>query len=501
MVAAAKTSKSKSLLVTIFFILIFTFISSRPVVDNDFGWHYKYGEYIFHTKHLLKQNIYSYTYTDYRWANSYWLSQLILYSLFEFLGPIGLNVILGSIFFTVLDKSVLRYQPFAVKGSVFLIVTLMLSSYSVLVRPMYFSTLFLLIELHILINKRDKINFLPLVFLLWANMHADFTLGLTILGFYTLERLYEKIKEEIKTPKNTFKNIIHVCTPLILCVFVTFINPYTYELWLTLLNELVSPMKFSITEFKAIQFSAHEKFQPISYLYLGTFLLFLGISIFTQFKKMDKWFIATAVLFLLMSFKMRYFYRILTLLAVFGIVTIINTAIAKLNKSDNLKIQINILNGIKIFSPIILFLLIITAGDFIYNTNNTDVELEKAGFPIKSVEYLNTNNPDGNMFNNYGWGGYLIWKLPQYKTFIDGRMATWHIREGTKNNYALTDYYKISLEPYQKEDFLTHIFNENDIAVAVIRPNTPLNDYLLDHGWEAKIRTDKEVLLQRVLLD
>jgi hypothetical protein len=25
------------------------------------------------------------------------------------------------------------------------------------------------------------------------------------------------------------------------------------------------------------------------------------------------------------------------------------------------------------------------------------------------------------MFNDYGWGGYLIWNLPEEKVFIDGR--------------------------------------------------------------------------------
>jgi hypothetical protein len=28
----------------------------------------------------------------------------------------------------------------------------------------------------------------------------------------------------------------------------------------------------------------------------------------------------------------------------------------------------------------------------------------------------------GNIFNNYGWGGYLIWTIPEKKLFIDGRL-------------------------------------------------------------------------------
>ena len=28
---------------------------------------------------------------------------------------------------------------------------------------------------------------------------------------------------------------------------------------------------------------------------------------------------------------------------------------------------------------------------------------------------------DGNMFNSYNWGGYLIYHLPEHAVFIDGR--------------------------------------------------------------------------------
>ena len=38
--------------------------------------------------------------------------------------------------------------------------------------------------------------------------------------------------------------------------------------------------------------------------------------------------------------------------------------------------------------------------------------------------------PEGNMFNEYSWGVYLIWKLPEYKTFIDGRMLSWRDESG-----------------------------------------------------------------------
>lgn len=31
------------------------------------------------------------------------------------------------------------------------------------------------------------------------------------------------------------------------------------------------------------------------------------------------------------------------------------------------------------------------------------------------------------MFNDYDWGGTIIWSFPEYKTFIDGRMSYWRL--------------------------------------------------------------------------
>jgi len=43
-------------------------------------------------------------------------------------------------------------------------------------------------------------------------------------------------------------------------------------------------------------------------------------------------------------------------------------------------------------------------------------------FPVQLVEFIRQNNFQGQLFNTYGLGGYLIWSLePHYPVFIDGR--------------------------------------------------------------------------------
>jgi hypothetical protein len=41
--------------------------------------------------------------------------------------------------------------------------------------------------------------------------------------------------------------------------------------------------------------------------------------------------------------------------------------------------------------------------------------------PVAAVEFIRSHSLQGNMLNEYVWGGYLIWALPENKVFIDGR--------------------------------------------------------------------------------
>ena len=65
-------------------------------------------------------------------------------------------------------------------------------------------------------------------------------------------------------------------------------------------------------------------------------------------------------------------------------------------------------------------------------------------YPDKAVNYLVTHEPRGEIFSTYDWGGYLIWKNPSKKVFIDGRMPSWrwHANIPGESNYAFSDYQK-----------------------------------------------------------
>ena len=76
--------------------------------------------------------------------------------------------------------------------------------------------------------------------------------------------------------------------------------------------------------------------------------------------------------------------------------------------------------------------------------------------------------PAGRIFSEYNWGGYLIWKLPEKKVFIDGRMPSWRWKDNPEGELgaAFDDYsdilsgdkdYKGMFTKYNVDTVLTYI--------------------------------------------
>src|SRR5258708_29772886 len=92
--------KRKQLYLNVLLIIIGTLLLFKAPIDPDFGWHYKYGEYLFNNHKILRDNIFSYTFTDYKWADSYWAAEVIIYVLYTFAGPVALSLIFGGLLST-----------------------------------------------------------------------------------------------------------------------------------------------------------------------------------------------------------------------------------------------------------------------------------------------------------------------------------------------------------------------------------------------------------------
>jgi len=136
--------------------------------------------------------------------------------------------------------------------------------------------------------------------------------------------------------------------------------------------------------------------------------------------------------------------------------------------SQKLNKQINHY-GRKLLSYMIIAWLLIYGVIMVSNTLKVSTykgycEASFVKYPCKAIEIL--EGKQGNVYNRYEWGGYLIWKLPANKLFVDGRMPAWIDPENGKSPYS------VWLDIYQTKDGWSEQLDSYGVKYLLISPYT-----------------------------
>jgi hypothetical protein len=107
-----------------------------------------------------------------------------------------------------------------------------------------------------------------------------------------------------------------------------------------------------------------------------------------------------------------------------------------------------------------------------------------AEYPAAALEFMQRQQLNGRIFNQYVWGGYMEWNAPELKPFIDGR-ADIFVYNGVFDDFVKATAINESFD----------ILNRYRIDYALLNPKQPLT-YLLEHStaWHP-IYTDKVAVL------
>jgi hypothetical protein len=108
--------------------------------------------------------------------------------------------------------------------------------------------------------------------------------------------------------------------------------------------------------------------------------------------------------------------------------------------------------------------------------------------PVAAVEYLRQNLPAGNMFNELGWGGYLLHTMwPGQRVFIDGQ----------------TDFYgeplvREYLQVVELRDDWQGVLDKYHVTWVLYETNSPLVRALTaTPGWQTVHQDSLATVLQR----
>jgi hypothetical protein len=110
---------------------------------------------------------------------------------------------------------------------------------------------------------------------------------------------------------------------------------------------------------------------------------------------------------------------------------------------------------------------------------------------MAAVEWVEAHGAPGRrMYNDYGWGGFLLWWLPGEKIFIDGRMPAWRIGDRS----IFPDY--LAVTAGSPPDL--RVLDKYGVDWALLPVGAPLEAALGgDPGWERLYRDEVAAIYRR----
>jgi hypothetical protein len=391
--------------------------SIHPVIDPDLWWHLRTGQWIVEHGSVPRVDSFSTYGMGKAWVAYTWPFDVIVYGVFRTFGLVG--IVLFTALFSLLiavaiHKLVHRFAlPFV--GEI-LLTACGLAALALVFshpRPWLFTTLFFIIELDLLLLARRSgkswyLWFLPPLFVLWANVHIQFSYGLFLLGLATLEPLIDKISlpslMQSATKSIPFYQLLQV---LIACLVATLVTPYHVHLFSTLFD-LIQQTGF---------FQVIEEMQPLPFREpYSWFVLFLALAAAFSLgwqRDVRPFPLLSLIAGAFLSFRAR---RDLWFIVIVAMPIIANL------RPTSFPIQRFLLTKLRV--ALVTGALIIAIIVICWKRNISEAHLESVVaeyYPAAAAAVVEGRGYQGPLYNGFDWGGYLIWRLRSIPVSIDNR--------------------------------------------------------------------------------
>jgi len=406
------------------FLLIFL-LSFKVVIDTDYVWHLRAGEYIIKTKSIPKRDLFSFSAPDYPYVYHSWASEVIIAASYKLAGNPGVSAMFAALAaFTIFVIYKTCFVISKKEPSLALFVLFAPAAYAIGGgRTRSFGFLAFAI-LYLLFSKfsREKspaIWLVPVVFFFWANLHGSFILGIfTLLVMSALAIAADKNFSRIKT----------LFAVNLLSVAATLINPYFIKIWqqtTTIAVNYYLNLQFLNLDWQSL--TAKEGGGAI----FAAMSLILTIVLFLVKNKID---LAQKLMLLIFLALSTLTARFAPALFVFFLVPLNQLALQLQNK---LKIGALEYNFIRSILGLVLAVLLLTSFlnvlevKFAYTSPKNYAEFLKTKIPQKysymhwpydAGIFVSQNLQGKRVLNEANWGSLLLFLDPKTKVFYYGAM-------------------------------------------------------------------------------
>jgi hypothetical protein len=327
-------------------------------------------------------------------------------------------------------------------------------------------------------------------FALWANLHGMFILGLAILGIWSAGFLFEGWRAAEGERQPFFARARYGFVALALGTVGTLINPRGPGVYRGVTQCLGDDYIFRNTaEFQSLDFqSLYGRLVLIGLLVL--------IALFAMRKERPSFARLLLVLFMLAGGLTSA--RMMPLFALFALPLLAvefdgmwrRARIGK--RLSNVRAVFE--EGERIARPgryapfaALLVLVLVPLQGRVAGIQLVADGFDPTFFPVEAVSFARTNEVEGRMYNDFVWGGYLLYAWPEQRIFIDGMTCF-------LGSDVMRSYMKIySLDPGWREEM-----QRWGMTIALVRPKGRLAAALLESGqWIKRYEDATAVLLER----
>jgi hypothetical protein len=441
-VAAPVTETSPLARILVRILLLGTLVAfalyagSEQVTAADTWWTLAVGRYIVEHHVVPDHEVFSYTYEGAPWFNQEWLSQVLYFELFRVWG--GLALALFKFAAVLVAFGLATWIGWRRSGSLLFATGVAVAAVFVCrpfldIRAQLFLFLGALTVMAILETYRHgarawTLGLLPIVMLLWVNLHFSFVYGLGLLGLFAGSETLKSMAGLPEAPMPRSR-VLWLWAALIGAGLACLANPWHLQA-LTLPFVMLGHEggRSEIIEWVPPVLFREDYLNPafFGYFFVGQVLLAVAATACAprRFDPGDALLVAVTAT---MALTARRFVPLFGFVSVpFGAknLSLVRDRLVTHGAGAPELSRPRAVGGAAIAC---LAGVVLLAFRFVPEVRATFAPgvfeglTNDAYFPLGAVEFLKRNPLPGRLFHIYTWGGYLMYWLPDRQVFIDGR--------------------------------------------------------------------------------
>jgi hypothetical protein len=442
----------------------------RPRPDTDTWWHLATGRWILDNRAIPTTDPFSWTAQGKEWVAHEWATEALFALVDRAFGPIGLLVMQGMLIgavFLLLRRVLRRVVDNEWAVVVALLVAFALSAIMWNLRPHLISAVLIVWFLDRLVAYRLEGGgraiwwLLPLT-ILWANLHAGFISGVLLVWVFAVVDVVERRRTT---------RLLWVAVGVTVAGALNPAGPaiYLFSVYLARVSDRVAEWQPpGVRDAFGILFT----------------VVTLGVPAALAFarKRFDAALLATALFFGFLGLGAIRNVWIAGLVGAPALAIALNAAVRLPKGSAALGRERRVLVGAHV-------VVLLGAALFAYTllSGKSESYLRGEGAFPKAAAARLAQLPEGRLANPYDWGGYLIWKVPEFPVSVDPRADLY-------GDELLDDAYLLeSLKPGWQE-----FLDDKDVRYVLWQRQRPLAEALrlLDY-WSLVYEDSQAVVFMR----